>query len=46
MSLSAEYSIIKHRKMAKYIKKEMPDLSGKGKTGAYYRMATFSNIGT
>ena len=32
--------------MAKYIKKEMPDLSGKGKTGAYYRMATFSNIGT
>ena len=32
--------------MAKYIKKEMPDLNGKGKTGVYYRMATFRNIGS
>ena len=32
--------------MAKYIKKEMPDLNGIGKTGAYYRMETYRNIGT
>ena len=31
--------------MAKYIKKEMPDLNGIGKTGAYYRMETYRNIG-
>ena len=31
--------------MAKYIKNEMPDLNGIGKTGAYYRMETYRNIG-
>ena len=31
--------------MAKYIKQEMADLNGEGKTKAYYRMKTIRNIG-
>ena len=43
-SFIALFTLIKEKNMAKYIKQEMNDLNGTGKTQAYYRLKTTRNI--